>query len=227
MNRQFVECDYCSAEIPIKSIEKKVIEISEKEAEHINTKTDWEKYLEKRNELRQKYGTMSAPPPDNDGVLGLQMFGIIVFITSVIGLAIFLNYSLKSSTQVKKHPERKSVAGQTRSNDPCKNNESIYTFYNVSGHVEKDHIELPEMDTIALPHCDLNRLRRDIFSDRNRIVDVEVILDKKGKISRAEMIKGHEFFRKSAEAAAKKSLFPKQKKLETSVIITYRYLLLE
>jgi hypothetical protein len=212
---KFAECDYCHAKIPVEK--EKVIVISEKKPQ-----------LEKLSE-KQKKSVFRSYDLDEDYVPEIseesKIVGFMIFIAFVIAVPIVLYY-IFSPDDVKPKTVKESYKTETPTpaSEPCPNISVFIT--NSYWEDDKHFIQNPELSNSALPTCDLTELRKGIFSDRNRIVEVKVTVNKEGDVTAAKLVSGDEFFKESAERAALKSLFIKQKR-QTTKTITYRYFILD
>ena len=94
MQKKVAECLYCGSEMFLENFKEKVIEIPDNVADKINTKSNWEIYLEKRKEIRERYGN---PHLDEPFEYFQRFFFPIAAIVLVIGFSFLIYYIFNSA----------------------------------------------------------------------------------------------------------------------------------
>lgn len=232
MQKKVVVCKYCGSEMFLKNFQEKVIEIPDKDADKVKTKTDWEIYLERHREMRERSEIIQSETSFDYDFQGWKILGVIVVIASVIGFAVLMYHTFNPSARTRNERVEKisneptPMPTPTSTPEPCPNIDVLsYSSYVFRDDEEKD-IAVPIFKDSDLPTCDIVNLRRGMFNDRNKMVKVRVTVDTEGNVVKAEQIAGHKNFKRSAEEAALKSTYYKPKR-RTNKTIVYYYLLMK
>lgn len=212
---RFAVCEYCRAKIPIQK--EKVIIVPDKP----------EKPKLRELSEKEKANVFESVELDDEVVFGFtdeaKAVGFITLAVFLIAVPIVLYNLLSPEAEVsetKKPKKISEIKTPTPTPEPCPN---IYIYsFNLYFEDDTHFIKNPKLENSQLPTCDPTELRKGIFSDRNTTVKVKITVNKEGEVTDAKQISGDKFFKESAEQAALKSLFIKQKR-QTAKIITYYY----